>query len=1046
MRNIEIISASAGSGKTYTLTRILAREVVQERTVRPDAILATTFTNKAAAELKERIFQELLAQGMPREAQRLGASRMGTVHSVCGRIISEFAFDLGLSPDLRVLDEDQAKLALKRSLSSVITPRQEADFSDIEQRMGDLDWLDTVGEIVDFARNNRLGSEDLDRCSSDSIESFGELLGEEAQDAEELNTDLREALEAFLGSVDTETDTTGKTRSAVELATRALDRLKRGRALAWKDWVKLSTLDPGARSRALIEPVNLAGAAHDRHPGLRADGTRAIATVFKIASDGLRAYRDYKRELGVIDFADQEALCLDLLDKPLVVERLRESVELVLVDEFHDTSPMQLAIFLRLAEIAPRSIWVGDQKQSIYGFRGTDPALMDVIIEALLGDREPKTLSHSWRSVAPLVGATSDLFADAFAPLGFPEARVRLAPAPNRNPDWQQPVFERWVLESKNKQGDVDSVASGIKEFLGDPDVRVRDPETGQVRRVDARDVAILCRANATCAAVAEELGTLGIDAVLPQANLLGTAEGIAALAALRLWVDTGDRLSAAILARVVEYGDRGDAWLDRMIAEGAETHGAAPAVSRVIAARDAHALFGPLSALDAATGALGLHDLCLRWGDADRRLANLDQLRAHAVNYEQECRDQGAGATPAGLVAYFDRLAGQEQDSQAALSGRNGVTVITWHRAKGLEWPVTILFETHKAFSYRPTGVKVISRAERIDVNAPLASRWIRYWPSPYASMRSNIPFLARAQDHPSSRAGQVENDRQELRLLYVGWTRARDRLVVAARPNTLGKGILSHLRGDAGPLLPEPDADAGTAAWGHEEIPIVVRNVGPDGEPASISIEDGRGYRAVGPREYPPAVFTPSAAEGTGHVGTSATIGNRLPLSGAPDMASLGSALHAFLGADRLGMAHDERVNMAEHLRRVWGVSSALDSDSFLAASDALKAWVDTNWPDATWHRELPLLRRLSNGTQLRGWADLVLETADGVVVIDHKSFPGNHEQALEKARSVAGQVFAYGDTASAALGKPLLGCYVHLPVGGMVVSVEGDVGLES
>jgi len=222
-------------------------------------------------------------------------------------------------------------------------------------------------------------------------------------------------------------------------------------------------------------------------------------------------------------------------------------------------------------------------------------------------------------------------------------------------------------------------------------------------------------------------------------------------------------------------------------------------------------------------------------------------------------------------------------------------------------------------------------------------------------------------------------------------------------------------------------------------------VRNVGPDGEPAALSAEDGQGYRAVGPREHPPAFFTPSAAEGKGHVGTSESIGDRLPLSGTPDMTPLGSALHAFLGADRPGLARGERVKMADHLRRVWGVSTALDSESFLAAADALRAWVDTNWPDAAWHRELPLFRRFSNGTQLRGCADLVLETPDGVVVIDHKSFPGNHEQAIEKARSVAGQVFAYGDTASAAFEKPLLGCYVHLPVSGMVVSVEGDVGPE-
>jgi hypothetical protein len=283
------------------------------------------------------------------------------------------------------------------------------------------------------------------------------------------------------------------------------------------------------------------------------------------------------------------------------------------------------------------------------------------------------------------------------------------------------------------------------------------------------------------------------------------------------------------------------------------------------------------------------------------------------------------------------------------------------------------------------------------------------------------------------------LENQRQELRLLYVGWTRARDRLVIAARSGRLGDGILSHLCGESDALLSEPDAETGMADWGGQDIPVVVRCPGPDGEPAAIGVEDGLGYGRIKPREYPPAFFTPSAAEGAGKTGEAESIGDRLGLSGEPDMTSLGSALHAFLGADRPGLEHDERMKMADYLRSVWEVSSALSSESFLTASDTLKGWVDGNWPEATWHRELAVFKRFSNGTQLRGCADLVLETEGGIVIVDHKSFPGNHEQAIEKAQSVAGQVLAYGDAATAALKKPLLGCYVHLPVSGTVISVE-------
>ena len=97
---------------------------------------------------------------------------------------------------------------------------------------------------------------------------------------------------------------------------------------------------------------------------------------------------------------------------------LAERIDLVLVDEFQDTSPIQLAIFLALAEVSPRSVWVGDQKQAIYGFRGTDPALMDAVIEQILAGAEPEVVSARAILSSPQVDRAmkADLrFAD-FAP------------------------------------------------------------------------------------------------------------------------------------------------------------------------------------------------------------------------------------------------------------------------------------------------------------------------------------------------------------------------------------------------------------------------------------------------------------------------------------------------------------------------------------------------------------------------------------------------------------------------------------------------------
>ena len=89
---------------------------------------------------------------------------------------------------------------------------------------------------------------------------------------------------------------------------------------------------------------------------------------------------------GALDFTDQELLPLRALHTSGAVrERLAEELDLVLVDGFHDTSPIQLAVFVELAKLAKRSVWVGDPKQAIYGFRGTTAALITSVLEAIPG-------------------------------------------------------------------------------------------------------------------------------------------------------------------------------------------------------------------------------------------------------------------------------------------------------------------------------------------------------------------------------------------------------------------------------------------------------------------------------------------------------------------------------------------------------------------------------------------------------------------------------------------------------------------------------------
>ncbi len=1051
---IHVVSASAGSGKTHRLVDELERAITSDKApVRPEAVIATTFTVKAAAELRERVRSRLLEAGHVEKAQRLGAARIGTVNSVCSQLVSDFAFELGLSPEVLVLDEPAANEAFRRALSSVVSERRDdgdarvvttasdagAALMELTERWPGLSWLEDVRTIAAKARENRMSPAALRACAPRSVEGLLGCFGPAAKDGTALERALAQAAAAFVKGP---LDGTKKTAGVLAFARQIDSRLRAGRPLAWCDWAKIVTQETAVKSHDAYEPVRLAARGHERHPALRGELRRCIESVFDLAAQAIEAYEAYKREWGLMDFVDQEVKALELLARPDVREMLREQVDLVLVDEFQDTSPLQLEIFLALSSVAPRSVWVGDQKQAIYGFRGTDPALMDAAIDAVVsesGEGAHESLRYSWRSRAELVRLTSDIFAPAFEAHGLPAGRVRLEPAPKiaGRTDDLGPVVEAWVLATKNQADDAAAVAAATRQLLADDGVRVRDEVTEEERRVAPRDVAILCRSGDSCARVAGALEAAGIRAVRPRLGLVKTPEARLVLAALRLWVEPRQALASAEIGRLLTRPDAADDWLNAVIDAPGTAYTDQAEVERVAQARAALPLAGPLAAFDAAIEAAGVRETCLRWGRSPQRLANLDALRAFAHRYVATSGAEGEAATVAGLVAHLGSLADDEADEQATLSREDAVTVGTLHSAKGLEWPVTVLHAIDSGWKPSAFGVHVVGDREQFDFEDPLGGRWIRYWPDPYTPERRPPKWEGRTEMHDRVRSGAEHREaarrqnRETLRLLYVGWTRARDRLVLAGRAGKVIGDTLGLLEDEQGlSLLCEPEAEC---VWAGRSVAVKIREVGP-AESVPGRPEAGLGYDAAGPREFPPATRVVSSVAVTGALGEAEVL-TAVPFVQLPvDWAALGSAVHAFFAGDRHGL--DGRPAMAEELLARWGVQGSMRADALLAASDALRAWASRRWPHAAWHREWPVRAREANGTELTGYADLVLMDEDGFVLVDHKCLSGTRDEALAACAEYAGQLAAYADVIAGATARRCGGCFIHLVTQGVVV----------
>jgi hypothetical protein len=389
----------------------------------------------------------------------------------------------------------------------------------------------------------------------------------------------------------------------------------------------------------------------------------------------------------------------------------------------------------------------------------------------------------------------------------------------------------------------------------------------------------------------------------------------------------------------------------------------------------------------------------------------------------------------------------------------------------------VTVLFDLDRDPYFTALGVQVVTDRAGFDLADPLVERWVRYWPQPYHPMQRKTPFHQRLLAAPETAVVREREERQAMRLLYVGWTRARDRVVLAGRPRCLGFGMIAQLRDvDGSALLAEaPIPMDGTSAdltWAGRPVAVRVRDAVLR-DPERRDLTPGLGYVARGPRVHPPAITVPSEMdapseavvselapssrpapvesapaatlfEWAARTATASTddafehCGDRLVLAGNPDMQLVGEAMHGFLAADRPTLATSERREIAAGLLARWAVAVALRPDDLLHASDRLRIWISARFPDAIWHREWPLLHRLPEGTVVRGTADLVIEHANGFAIVDHKSFPGTIEQGVLRARGFAGQLGAYAAAVAAATGRPVTACFVHMPVLAAIVPV--------
>ena len=381
------VSAGAGSGKTFTLTRRIVHSLECGFVSGIDEVLAITFTSKAASEIKSRVKGALKACGRSDQALLVDSAWISTIHGACARMLRAHALDLGIAPDFTVADEaaasDMLDAALEEVLGSendIISPGDyDALFTEYAARqVGSVSAASVEGmvrDIVIAAQSSPEGMASI--VPAPSAASPCKLLARMAS----LAGDITAVCEA---------QKPGKTRDAfLDGTARALEGLEaaqqQGEEPSPEQVLELFNAFPvPSRAFGTSEYKELAAEAAQGYLSLMMEARLALAEprmreVIDLSGRVFDAYRRRKHEAGMLDNDDLLTMASRMFSEhPEIAAEYADRFKLIMVDEFQDTDQLQVNMVKRMAgKNFERLCTVGDAQQSIYRFRGADVSVYD---------------------------------------------------------------------------------------------------------------------------------------------------------------------------------------------------------------------------------------------------------------------------------------------------------------------------------------------------------------------------------------------------------------------------------------------------------------------------------------------------------------------------------------------------------------------------------------------------------------------------------------------------------------------------------------------
>ena len=867
-RNI-LVSAAAGSGKTAVLVeRILSMLTDRVKPVDIDRLLIVTFTNAAAAEMRERIanaVENRLTEDpdnshLQRQLTLIHNAQITTIHSFCLHVIRNHFNAIELDPSFRVGDEGELKLLKGDVLNKLLEECYEEGNSEFTGFMeafasgkSDQPAAELILQLHTFAMSYPWPEEWLNKC----LEAYDISTMEELEKSEWMRrlmetlsliaSDIRKTGEELL-ALSEEEDGPYMYGDALREDMQLYDRLcaagdynSFGKAMASAVWARLSSKKDESVSDRKRETVKiLRNQVKDQLKKLKEQyffqspeemledmkGSRpAVGELLRLTREFIRRYLEEKEQKNLVDFNDLEHFALNILvDKDgdvvkpsLIAEDYRKKYEEIMIDEYQDSNLIQellLTSVSRMDEGVNNMFMVGDVKQSIYRFRLSRPELFMEKYDAYSledGLKQRIDLHKNFRSRSEVLDSVNYLFYQLMGKqiggIGYNEDTALYPGASFPDEDGGADRDTEIILletdgeeltaqdaDATKQELEARAAAKKIRELVGK--YPVLDKDSGSYRPARYQDVVILLRTLSGWADVfAEVLGEEGIPAHTgSRTGYFSTLEIQTILHLLRVLDNPRQDipLTAVLkspiagltdeeLAKIrCEYpelpfheacfsyaGEGGDQGvrdrLDGFFAMVEESRNLVPYTSM-------HEL---LWYLFDRTG-YGSYAAALPGGE--QRKANLDMLVEKAMAFES--------TNYKGLfnfIRYIEQLHKYEVDyGEAGIVGENENTVriMSIHKSKGLEFPIVLVCGMGKAFNRQDSRSKIVIHPELligIDYVDP--------------ELRIKAPVLLKKAVQKEL---DLENLGEELRVLYVALTRAKEKLILLGS----GAGIGDHMK----------------------------------------------------------------------------------------------------------------------------------------------------------------------------------------------------------------------------------------------------------